>query len=79
MWIVKEEALRLGEGLLNEMPELRTNDYISWNKEGVGENFRMLCILLKGNAIPTQSLDLQRKALIKLRGGAVIVMIEVWN
>ena len=59
---MEEKALQLGARLLNEMPELRTNNYINWNKDGFGENFRLLCILLKGNAIKTKTFDFQCKA-----------------
>ena len=55
---MKEEALRIGERLLNQMPEIREEDKILWNEKGAGENFRLLCTLLKGNAIPTKLLNL---------------------
>ena len=54
----KGEALRVGEKLLKKMPELRTKDEISWEEKGAEENIRMLCELLKGNAIPTKILDI---------------------
>ena len=55
---MKEESLRIGERLLNQMPEIREENEIKWNEKGTGENFRLLCILLKGNAIRTKTLNL---------------------
>ena len=55
-WTVKEEALRIGEELLNKMPEIKEKDKIRWNKKGAGQNFRLLCTLLKENAVPMKTL-----------------------
>ena len=55
----KEEALKRGEELLRKHPELRDETEVRWSEKGAGENFAMLCELLKGNAIPTKTLDLQ--------------------
>ena len=52
MWIVKEE------GLLNRMPELKSDQTIYWQEEGTGQNFMSLCSLLKRNAIPAKKLYL---------------------
>ena len=57
---MKEEAMRIGGGLLNKMPELKTNNEVEW-KKGAGEDFKSLCVLLKGNAIPTRNLKLYSK------------------
>ena len=40
------------------MPELKTKEELYWNEKGTGENLRLLCELLKGNAIPTKTLNL---------------------
>ncbi len=44
------------EGLLNKMPKLKTKEVITWKEVGAGENLRVLCTLLKENAIPTKTL-----------------------
>ena len=54
---MKADALTAGGRLLTIMPELSTNDCIEWKEIGVGVNFRSLCVLLQGNAIPTKSLN----------------------
>ena len=53
-----EETWKEGGELIKNIPELKTNCRITWNEEGVGDNFSLLCILLKGNAIPTKELYL---------------------
>ena len=40
------------------MPEIKEKDEIRWNEVGTGMNFELLCTLLKGNVIPTKTLDL---------------------
>ena len=55
------EALRKASGLLSKMPELKTEEVITWMEKGAGENFRLLCTLLKRNAIPTKRLNFQCK------------------
>ena len=54
----KEEVLKRGEELLRKHPELRNKTEVGWSEKGAGENFAMLCELLKGNAIPTKTLNL---------------------
>ena len=44
--------------LSNKMPELKTEEEIYWRENGAGETFKLLCTLLKGNAIPTKALNL---------------------
>ena len=56
--VSKEEALKKGEELLRKQPDLKTKTEYTWSKKGAGPNFVMLCELLKGNAIPTKTLDL---------------------
>ena len=53
-----EETWKKGEELVKKMPKLKTNCNIEWRERGAGENFILLCELLKGNAIPTKDLDL---------------------
>ena len=53
--------MRIGKELLNKMPELKTKNEIQWKEEGAGENLRLLCVLLEGNAVPTKTLDLGKK------------------
>ncbi len=48
--------MKKGRGLLNYMPELKTEEEITWKETEIGENFRQLCELLKENAIPTKTL-----------------------
>ena len=48
--------MKEASGLLNEMPELKTEERIEWRETGAGENLRLLCTLLKGNFIPTKKL-----------------------
>ena len=57
-FIVDEETWEKGGELMRNVPELKTNNVVEWKEEGVGENFKLLCILLKGNAIPTKELYL---------------------
>ena len=38
---------------------MKTEEEVKWEEEGAGEDFRMFCELLKGNAIPTKKLSLQ--------------------
>ncbi len=51
------------------MPELKTKEEIEWCEEGAGENLRMLCELLKGNAIPTKTLDLRCDKTRRIKSG----------
>ena len=53
-----EETWKKGEELIKKMPELKTNYEIRWSEEGTGDNFIVLCELLKGNAIATKELYL---------------------
>ena len=53
---MKEEALKSGQELLKKMPELSKNEIIVWKEKVEGENFRILCTLLKANAIPMKIL-----------------------
>ena len=55
---MKEEALRLKELLLNQIPEIKEKDKIRWKEVGTRMNFKLLCIFLKENAIPTKTLNL---------------------
>ena len=55
-----EETWKKGEELIKNNPELKTIREIEWSEEGTGENFMLLCELLKGNAIPAKKLDLYR-------------------
>ncbi len=48
----------IGKKLLKKMPKLKTDHTVRWGEEGAGENLRLLCELLKGNAIPVKRLDL---------------------
>ena len=47
----------VGGELLKKMPELKTKNEIYWREEGVGKNFRILCELLKRNAIPAKKVN----------------------
>lgn len=53
-----EETWKKGEELIKRIPELKTNNEIKWREKGAGENFRLMCELLKANAIPTKELNL---------------------
>ena len=53
-----EETWKEGEELIKRIPELKTNNEIRWIEKETGENFRLMCELLKANAIPTKALDL---------------------
>ena len=53
-----EETWKKGEELKKRIPELKTNNVIIWRDNGAGENFRLMCKLLKANAIPTKALNL---------------------
>ena len=75
-WLVKEEALRIGERFLNQMPEIREENEIKW-KKGTGESFRLLCTLLKGNAIRTKTLNLYSNNHPWVRVGWQIMMKKV--
>ena len=55
---MNEETWKKGEELVKKMPKLKTNCNIEWRERGAGENFILLCELLKGNAIPTKELNL---------------------
>ena len=54
-WMKKHEKK---EELIKNMPYLKTNCEIRQSEEGVGDNFILLCELLKGNAIPTRKQNL---------------------
>ena len=54
---MKEEALRIGEDLLNEIPELKTSKITIWKGDGSRKDLRLLFVLLKENAIPTKVLN----------------------
>ena len=54
----REEALKEGETLLKNMPHLKTKEEVIWNETGAGEDLRLLCELLKRNAIPTKTMSL---------------------
>ena len=43
------------------MPQLKTNEEVKWEEKGAGKNFECLCFLLRGNVIPTKSLDITCK------------------
>ena len=58
---MKVEALINAGELLKERPYLKDSDTISWDKRAVDDSFRSLCILLKGNALPTKTLKLASK------------------
>ena len=58
---MKEEALMQGRGLLSKMTELKDVTSVTWKESGAGEDFRQLCILLKGNAIPARELSINGK------------------
>ncbi len=53
-----EETMKKARGLLDKMPELKTEEEIGWGEKGAGEILRLLCTLLRANAIPTKTLDL---------------------
>ena len=53
-----KKTWKKGEELIKKMPELKTDCEIGWSEEGERENFMLLCVLLKGNAIPTKALNL---------------------
>ena len=53
-----EETWKKGEELIKKMPKLKTDNWVGWNERGVGDNFMLLCTLLKGNAIPAKGLYL---------------------
>jgi len=55
---VDEETWKEYEELIKKFPELITNNEIRWREKGAGDNFRLMCELLKENAIPTQTLVL---------------------
>ncbi len=57
-----EEEKKNGSELLKKMPELKTKEEIIWKETGAGENLRLLCELLKRNAIPTKTLHRWCKA-----------------
>ena len=54
----RREDLKEGGKLLKRRPKLKPEEELRWKEEGAGEKLRMLCELLKGNAIPTKSLNL---------------------
>jgi len=53
---LSEEGLRIGNMLLLNRPELRKDSKVTWKELGSGDNLKMLCALLRGNAIPTKEL-----------------------
>ena len=53
-----EETWKKGEELIKRIPELKTNNEIRWIEKGAGKNFRLMCELLKANAIPAKQLYL---------------------
>ena len=53
-----EETWKKGEELIKNMPYLKTNYKIEWKEKGTGENFILLCALLKGNAVRAKILNL---------------------
>ena len=56
-----EETMKKARGLLDKMPELKTEEEIQWKETGAGETLRLLCELLKRNAIPTKKLKFRCK------------------
>jgi len=56
---VDEETWKKGEELIRKIPELKTNNEVRRREKGAGENFRLLCELLKRNALPTKVLNLR--------------------
>ena len=54
---MNEKAWKKGEELMKKIPELKTDKKVEWRK-GAGDNFRLMCELLKINAIPTKKLEL---------------------
>ena len=57
-WIVDEESWKKGGELVEKKPNLKTEREIGWIEEVTGDNFMLFCELLKGNAIPTEILNL---------------------
>ena len=53
-----EETRKKGEELKEKIPELKTGIVTHWREEGAGDSFRLICELLKLNAIPTKILEL---------------------
>ena len=53
-----EETWKKGRELVNKMPEFKTNSVVGWTEKGLGDNFLLLCELLKGSAIPSKELYL---------------------
>jgi len=53
----EEEASDDGNELLKVMPRLKRMASFEWKEEGSGTNFKLLCELLKGNAIPLKQLN----------------------
>ena len=60
--------------LLKKMPELKTQTEVEWKEIGAGEKLRALSMLLKGNVIPTKSLQFWciKKRKMKKKKTAVI-------
>ncbi len=68
-WTARDEEFRrnaVGGELLEKMPELKTKNEIRWEEEGVGKNFRILCELLKRNAIPAKIMNLNGYKMLQL-------------
>ena len=57
---VRDEALRTSGKIFKSMPTLRTDFVIKWEGKKAAESLNALCVLLKGNAIPTKELNLIR-------------------
>ena len=84
LWIVDEETWKKGEELIKMMPYLKTNSEIRWKEIGGGDNFMLLCELLKGNAVPTKMLNLisddkERKEKWKIMNANEINRLQYWN
>jgi len=60
--------------LCKKIPELKTDPYLSWKEKGT--NFALLCELLKGNALPTKSLNL---AYTGIGEEGAMIMAEVFK
>ena len=53
-----EETWKKGEELIKVTRNLKADNKIEWVDDGAGDEFRLLCELLKGNALPTKRLSL---------------------
>ena len=52
------DTWKKGRELIKNMPELITTSRFEWRENGTGDNFKLLCSVLKGNAIPIKMLNL---------------------